>query len=143
MSEEFSQITSPSEADDDRPWPNFNKSQSEEGLGCLKTAKQPDAASMAIERTAHLRKQISFLGGMNHGRSRLEEARASRASGNSERVKLAQTATSGKQGSSQSTSPQSKPSARSSAYRTDRCMKQPLPVVEAQVKVRQAATRPA
>ena len=140
--QEFSQITNPSEADDVRPWPNFNKTRREEGLGSSKTAKHPDAASIVNDGTAHFLQQMSYVGAINYARNRLEEARASKASGNGKRVKLAQTATTGKQGSSPSTSPQSKASARCSAYRAERCMEQPFPVVEAHVKARQAAARP-
>ena len=114
-----------------KEWPNSNRAQSERGTGCSKTQNETgmlDIASRLIFDTTEEMKQMSFGGGMEYARHRLQEATASRLSGKGRQVRLpavpaalAQTTATGPRGESRSTSPESRASratsGRSSAYR--------------------------
>ena len=90
---------------------------------------------------------MSYIGGMNYARVRLQEATAPRPSGKSKQVRppslLARTGTTGPHGDSRSSSPSSKAaSARSSAYRAvHEAAKARKALLNAQIGVKQAASQ--
>ena len=106
-------------------WLNSNRTNAEEKaeMSCLNATGQFKAPSMASESTANtaeILQQMSYVGGMNYARARLQEATAPRPSGKSRQIRppalLAQTGTTGPHGDSRSSSPSSKAvSGRSSA----------------------------
>ena len=133
-------------------WPNSNRTNAEEEaeMSCLNATGQFKAPSMASESTANtaeILQQMSYVGGMNYARARLQEATAPRPSGKSRQIRppalLAQTGTTGPHGDSRSSSPSSKAvSGRSSAYRAvHEAAKARKALLEAQAGVKQAASQ--
>ena len=133
-------------------WPNSNRTNAEEEaeMSCLNATGQFKAPSMASESTANtaeILQQMSYVGGMNYARARLQEDTAPRLSGKSRQIRppalLAQTGTTGPHGDSRSSSPSSKAvSGRSSAYRAvHEAAKARKALLEAQAGVKQAASQ--
>ena len=133
-------------------WPNSNRTNAEEEveMSCLNATGQFKAPSMASESTANtaeILQAMSYIGGMNYARARLQEATAPRPSGKSKQVRppalIAQTGTTGPHGDSRSSSPSSKAvSARSSAYRAvHEAAKARKALLDAQAGVKQAASQ--
>ena len=119
-------------------------------MSCLNATGQFKAPSMASESTANtaeILQQMSYVGGMNYARARLQEATAPRPSGKSRQIRppalLEQTGTTGLHGDSRSSSPSSKTvSGRSSAYRAvHEAAKARKALLEAQAGVKQAASQ--
>ena len=137
--------------DDTGAWPNSNKTKEDEvEMSCLNATGQFEAPSTASEGTAHtteVLQQMSYIGGMDYARARLQEATAPRASGKGKQVRppalLALTSTTGPHGDSRSSSPSSKAaSARSSAYRAvHEAAKARKALLDAQIGVKQAASQ--
>ena len=137
--------------DDTGAWPNSNKTNEDEvEMSCLNATGQFKAPSTASEGTAHtteVLQQMSYIGGMDYARARLQEATAPRASGKGKQVRppalLALTKTTGPHGDSRSSSPSSKAaSARSSAYRAvHEAAKARKALLDAQIGVKQAASQ--
>ena len=137
--------------DDTGAWPNSNKTNEDEvEMSCLNATGQFKAPSTASEGTAHtteVLQQMSYIGGMDYARARLQEATAPRASGKGKQVRppalLALTSTTGPHGDSRSSSPSSKAaSARSSAYRAvHEAAKARKALLDAQIGVKQAASQ--
>ena len=137
--------------DDTGAWPNSNKTNEDEvEMSCLNSTGQFKAPSTASEGTAHTTEvfqQMSYIGGMDYARARLQEATAPRASGKGKQVRppalLALTSTTGPHGNSRSSSPSSKAaSARSSAYRAvHEAAKARKALLDAQIGVKQAASQ--
>ena len=95
-------------------WPNSNRTNAEEEaemsfLNATGQLKAPSMASESTANTAEILQQMSYVGGMNYARARLQEATAPRASGKGKQVRppalLAQTGTTGPHGDSRSSSP--------------------------------------
>ena len=141
----------PYDVDDTRAWPNSNKTNEDEvEMSCLNATGQFKAPSTASEGTAHtteVLQQMSYIGGMEYARTRLQEAMAPRASGKGKQVRppalLALTSTTGPHGDSRSSSPSSKAaSARSSAYRAvHEAAKARKALLDAQIGVKQVASQ--
>ena len=137
--------------DDTGAWPNSNKTNEDEvEMSCLNATGQFKAPSTASEGTAHtteVLQQMSYIGGMDYARARLQEATAPRASEKGKQVRppafLALTSTTGPHGDSRSSSPSSKAaSARSSAYRAvHEAAKARKALLDAQIGVKQAASQ--
>ena len=137
--------------DDTGAWPNSNKTNEDEvEMSCLNATGQFKAPSTASEGRAHtteVLQQMSYIGGMDYARARLQEATAPRASGKGKQVRppalLALTSTTGPHGDSRSSSPSSKAaSARSSAYRAvHEAAKARKALLDAQIGVKQAASQ--
>ena len=139
-----------------KEWPKSNRAQSERGTECSKaqdeTAVLDTGRILSIDSTEAM-KQMSFLGGMEYARHRLQEATASRSSGKGHQIRppavpapLAQTTATGPHGESRSTSPESRAnratSGRSSAYRAvhEAAMARKT-LLEAQTGARQATMK--
>ena len=97
------------------PTPTEQTTKQWKGAACLNATGQFKAPSVTSEETAHtaeVLQQMSYIGGMNYARARLQEATASRLSGKSKQVRppalLAQTGTTGPHRDSRSSSPSSK-----------------------------------
>ena len=141
----------PYDVDDTRAWPNSNKTNEDEvEMSCLNATGQFKAPSTASEGTAHtteVLQQMSYIGGMEYARARLQEATAPRVSGKGKQVRppalLALTSTTGPHGDSRSSSPSSKAaSARSSAYRAvHEAAKARKALLDAQIGVKQVASQ--
>ena len=148
---ELSNAVTPFGADHIGAWPNSNRTNEEEvEMSCLITTGQFKAPSTASEGTAHtaeVLQQMSYIGGMNYARARLQEATAPRPPRKSKKKRppamLAQTGTTGPHGDSRSSSPSSKAaSARSSAYRAvHEATKARKALLDAQIGVKQAASQ--
>ena len=119
-------------------------------MSCSNTTGQFTAPSTASEGTAHTAEvfqQMSYIGGMNYARARLQKATAPRPPGKGKHIRppalLAQTGTTGPHGDSRSSSPSSKAaSARSSAYRAvHEAAKARKALLDAQIGVKQAASQ--
>ena len=138
-------------ADDAGAWPNSNRTNDEEvEMSCLNATGQFEAPSVTSQGTAHtaeVLQQMSYIGGMNYARARLQEATAPRPSGKGKQVGppalLAQDGTTGRHGDSRSSSPSSKAaSAQSSAYRAvHEAAKARKSLLDAQIGVKQAASQ--
>ena len=149
--QELSNADIPFGTDDTGAWPNSNRTSDEAvEMSCLDATGQFKAASVTSEETAHtaeVLQQMSYIGGMNYARARLQEATASRPSGKSKQVRppalLAPTSTTGPHGDSRSSLPSSKAvSARSSAYRAvNEAAKARKALLNAQIGVKQAASQ--
>ena len=131
-------------------WPNSNRTQNEEELEETgleaNVVKQPDAATVASDDTTQVLRKMSYVGGMEYARTRLMEATAYTTSGKGKRTRpptvLAQTAATGPHGTSRASSPQSKSSARSSAYRAvHEAAVARKALLDAQMEARQAVIR--
>ena len=119
-------------------------------MSCLNATGQFKAPSIASEytaNTAEVLQQMSYIGGMNYARARLQEATAPRPSGKGKQIRpptlLAQTGTTGPHGDSRSSSPLSKAaSARPSAYRAvHETAKSRKALLDAQISAKQAASQ--
>ena len=119
-------------------------------MSCLNATGQFKVPSVTTEDTAHtaeVLQQMSYIGGMNYARARLQEATAPRPSGKCKQVRppalLAQTGTTGPHGDSRASSLSSKAaSARSSAYRAvHEAAKARKALLDAQIGVKQAASQ--
>ena len=119
-------------------------------MSCLTATGQFKAPSVTSEGTAHtaeVLQQMSYIGGMNYDRARLQEATAPRPSRKGTQVRppalLVQTGTTGPHGDSRSSSPSSKAaSARFSAYRAvHEAAKARKALLDAQIGVKQAASQ--
>ena len=133
-------------------WPNSNQTNVEEEveMSCLNATgqfKAPSTASEDTAQTSEVLQQMSYIGGMNYARARLQEAAAPRPSGKGKQTRppalLVQTSTTGPHGDSRSSSPSSKAaSARSSAYRAvHEAAKARKALLDAQIGVKQAASQ--
>ena len=151
--EELTKVAvTPFGTDEAGTWPNSNQTNAEEQaeMSCLNATGQFKAPSMASESTANtaeILQQMSYIGGMNYAKARLQEATAPRPSGKGKQIRppalLAQTGTTGPHGDSRSSSPSSKAmSARSSAYRAvHEAAKARKALLDAQAGVKQAASQ--
>ena len=149
--QELSSAAIPFGTDHTGAWPNSNRTNEEAvEMSCLNATGQFKAPSVTSEETAHtaeVLQQMSYIGGINYARARLQETTASRPSGKSNQVRppalLAQTGTTGPHGDSRSSSPSSKAaSARSSAYRAvHEAAKARKALLDAQIGVKQAASQ--
>ena len=145
--------TTPFEVDDTRGWPNSNETREKEEaiISCLNATGQFKAPSTASEsttpHTAEVLQEMSYIGGMNYARARLQEATASGPSGKEKQIRpsplLAQTSVTGPHGDSCSSSPSSKAaSARSSAYKVvHEAAKARKALIDAQIGVKHAASQ--
>ena len=70
-----------SEADASRPWSNYNRTKDEERVGCSSATGLSKAVSIISDDSAQVLQEMSYVGGMNYARTRLQEAVAFRASG--------------------------------------------------------------
>ena len=149
--QELSNAAIPFDTDHTGAWPNSNRTNDEAvEMSCLNATGQFKAPSVTSEETAHtaeVLQQMSYIGGMNYARARLQEATASRPSGKSKQVRplalLAQNGTTGPHGDSRSSLPSSKAaSARSSAYRAvHEAAKARKALLDAQIGVKPAASQ--
>ena len=149
--QELSSAVIPFGADDTGAWPNSNRTNDEEvKMSCLNATGQLKAPSVTSEGTAHtadVLQQMSYIGGMNYARARLQEATAPRPSGKGKQVRppalLEQTGTTGPHGDSRSSSPSSKAaSAQSSAYRAvHEAAKVRKALLDVHISVKQAASQ--
>ena len=121
---ELSHVMPLEQPNESRPWPNSNRTMGatcdEEETEDAGAKEAPKATSMMSTETAHVLREMSYVGGMNYARTRLQEAAAFKTSDKGKRVRppALLTATSGPHGASRSSSPSSKAtSGRSSAYR--------------------------
>ena len=119
-------------------------------MSCLNATgkfKAPSTTSEGTANTAEVLQQMSFVGGMNYAKTRLQEAAAPRPSGKGKQIRppalLAQTGTTGPHGDSRSSSPSSKAAkARSSAYRAvHEAAKARKALLDAQIGVKQVTSQ--
>ena len=89
--QELPRNMTPSEVDDSSPWPNSNKITNEvddiNEQGCSNVANAPKAMSLTSDTTANISQEMSYVGGMNHAKTRLLEATGTRASGKERKVR--------------------------------------------------------
>ena len=88
----LSGTNTPFAADNTGAWPNSNKTHVEEEveISCLIATGQFKAPSTASESTPHtteVLQQMSYVGGINYARARLQEATAPRPSGKGRQVR--------------------------------------------------------
>ena len=113
----------------------------------LNNSRHPARQARGTPHTTEVLQQMSYVGGMNYAKARLEEATAPRQSVKGKQTRppalLAQTSATGQHGDSCSSSPSSKAaSARSSAYNAvHQAAKAGKALLEAQVGVKQAASQ--
>ena len=77
---ELSNAVTPYSADNIEAWPTSNRTNEEEvEMSCLNATvqfKAPSTASEGTAPTAEVLQQMSYIGGMNYARARLQEATA-------------------------------------------------------------------